>query len=125
MRSLLALALVTACASDDGAAPAIAALAYGPSTVPAGQTTVVAGTFTFTDDDGDLAELGAEITLPDGSAQQLPMTALGNVGDMTSGTLGFQLSITPPVAGAYAFALWITDDAEHASNRLTGTLTAP
>jgi len=120
----LACILLTACASDDGTPPKISALTYDPMTVTHGQAATVAGTFTFDDDDGDLAELGAEVTLPDQTKQMLPMTDLRGVGDMTTGTLGFQMQIIPPTAGTYSFSLWITDDADNESNRLDGTLAA-
>lgn len=123
--ALFALALLSGCGSDDdGVAPAIAALTFSPTTATHGVPVTVTGTFTFTDDDGDLAELGAEVTLPDQSKQTLPMTDLQNVGDMTSGTLNFQMQLIPPAAGTYQFALWITDDADRESNRLGGTITA-
>ncbi|MDX2086540.1 MAG: hypothetical protein SFX73_01765 [Kofleriaceae bacterium] len=122
--TLLTTLLLTACAADDGLSPQIANLTYTPSTATHGQVVTITGTFTFTDDDGDLAELGAEITLPDRTTQTFPMSKLGGVGDMTTGTLGLQLQVLPPTAGSYAFSLWITDEAGNESNPLEGTLTA-
>jgi hypothetical protein len=123
--ALLALVFASACGSDGGGtAPSIASLTYSPMTVTHGQQATVAGTFTFDDKDGDLAELGAEITLPDNSKQNLPMTDISNVGDMKQGTLQFQMIVTPPTAGSYQFALFVTDDGDNESNRLTGTVTA-
>ena len=122
--TVLACILLSACASDDGTSPNISALTYSPNTATPGQVVTVTGTFTFDDDDGDLAELGAEVTLPDQTKQMLPMTDLRGVGDMTTGTLGFQMQIIPPTAGTYSFSLWITDDADNESNRLDGTLAA-
>lgn len=120
----LAFLAFAACSSDSGSAPEIANLTYSPMTVTTGQASVVTGSITFADTDGDLAQLGAEVTLPDASKQSLPMTDLRGVGDMTEGTLAFQLSFVPPAAGAYRFALFITDDGDHESNRLEGTITA-
>ena len=121
--ALLAL-LLAACGSDGGTKPTISALVYAPMTATHGQQATIAGTFTFDDKDGDLAQLGAEITLPDNSKQSLPMTDIRNVGDAKNGTLGFQLIVVPPTAGTYTFALFVTDDGDNESNRLTGTVTA-
>ncbi len=119
------LALVAGCSSsDDGAAPTITQLTFAPATVPAGQQSTVSGTFAFADEDGDAAQLGIDITLPDGTSQALPMTDLQNVGDMTSGTIGYSIFVTPPTPGSYKFVIFITDDGDNESNKLMGTLTA-
>jgi hypothetical protein len=121
LSSLLSLA---ACGSDDdGTAPAISNLAFTPTTLTAGLQTTLNGTLAFTDPDGDLADLGVELTLPDQSKQSLPMTPLQNVGTMTSGTIAWALIVTPPTAGTYQLELWIVDAEDHASNRLGGTIT--
>lgn len=125
MKIALALLALAGCSSsNDGAAPTISQLAFTPMTVPTGQQTLVSGTFTFADEDGDLDQLGIDVTLPDNSDQSLPMTDLQNVADMTSGTIGFQLFLTPPAAGSYKFALYVTDEGDNESNALMGTLVA-
>jgi len=125
MKTILfaALLFTSACASDDGTAPAITALTYAPMTATHGVATTVTGTFTFDDDDGDLAELGGEVTLPDQSKMSFQKTDIRNVGDTKQGTLSFQLSFIPPAAGTYQFALFVTDEGGNVSNRLDGTLT--
>ncbi len=125
MRTALLLALLlSACGTDSGKPPAIAALTFSPTTVTHGMQATVAGTFAFNDADGDLAELAAEVVLPDQTHMLLPRTDLRGVGDMTTGTLGFQMTLIPPQAGVYQFSLWIIDDGDNESNRLDGTLTA-
>src|SRR5512139_3640708 len=64
---LVLLLFASACASDEGTAPTIAALSYSPTTVTQGVATTITGSFTFDDSDGDLAELGVEVTRPDQS----------------------------------------------------------
>lgn len=123
-RMILLATLLAACGSDGGSPPTISALTYSPMTATRGVQATIAGTFTFDDKDGDLAQLAAEVTLPDSSKQNLPMTDIRNVGDTKQGTLGFQMILIPPTAGAYQFALWVTDDGDNDSNRLTGTITA-
>ena len=125
MKIILATALLfaSACASDDGTAPAITALTYSPMTATQGVATTVTGTFTFDDKDGDLAELGGQVTMPDQTTMNFQTTDIRNVGDMKTGSLGFQMSFVPPAAGSYKFSLFVTDDGDNESNRLEGTLT--
>lgn len=120
----LLLVLASACSSDSGAPPAIANLTYSPMTVTTGQASVVTGSMTFTDEDGDLAELGAEVTLPDSTKQSLPKSDIRGLAGQTEGTLAFQLSFIPPAPGAYGFALFVIDEGERESNRLEGVVTA-
>jgi hypothetical protein len=106
---------LVACASDDTTAPTISNLTFSPTALPVGQQTTVSGTVAFSDPDGDLDQLGVEVTLPDQSKQSLPMTDLQNVGTMTDGTIAWALIIAPPAAGTYRMSLWITDADGHAS----------
>ena len=127
LRTVLASALLlsfTACADDAGTAPTISSLVYNPNTVARGQQSTVTGSILFSDDDGDLAKLGVEVTLPDATKQTLPSTDLQGVGDMTEGTIGFQMIFVPPASGTYRFSMFIVDDANNESNRLEGMLTA-
>src|SRR5688572_10897000 len=94
------LALV-ACTSDDSTAPTISNLTYSPSSVTVGQQATISGTLAFVDPDGDLHQLGAEITMPDNSKQELAMVNLQNVGSMTDGSLSWALIVVPPMAGTY------------------------
>ena len=115
---------LVACASDDTTAPTISNLTFSPNALPVGQQTTVSGMVTFSDPDGDLDQLGVEITLPDQSKQTLPMTDLQNVGSMTDGAIAWALIIALPTAGAYRMSLWITDVDGHDSNRLEASATA-
>src|SRR5687767_12431845 len=124
MRTAILCLALAACTSDDSSAPTISNLTASPGTVPVGQQTTISGTFAFEDPDGDLDQLGAAITLPDQSKQQLAMTDLANVGSMTDGTLGWALIVVPPAAGTYKLELWITDAVGHESNRLETNATA-
>ena len=125
MRTTLLLCLaLAACTSDDGTAPAIANLTFSPNALPVGQQTTINGNFTFTDPDGDLDQLGVELTLPDQSKQSLPMTDLQNVGTMTDGTIAWALIVAPPAAGTYHLSLWITDSDGNKSNHLEANATA-
>ena len=125
MKIILATALLfaSACASDDGTPPAITALTYAPMTATHGVATTVTGTFTFDDSDGDLAELGGVVTMPDQTMMNFQTTDIRNVGGTKQGTLSFQMSFIPPAAGSYKFSLFVTDDGGNESNRLDGTLT--
>lgn len=123
--ALLSCLALVACASDDnGAVPTITNLTLSQTTLPVGQQTTVSGTVAFEDPDGDLMELGVELTLPDTSKQTLPMTPLQNIGTMTSGTIAWSLIIAPPSAGTYGMELWTVDANGNASNRLDAALTA-
>lgn len=125
MRTKLLLCLaLTACASDDSTAPTISNLTFSPSSLPVGQQTTVSGNFGFTDPDGDLDQLGVEVTLPDQSKQSLPMTDLQQVGTMTDGTIAWALIIAPPSAGTYHLSLWITDGDGNTSNHLEASAIA-
>lgn len=115
---------LVACASDDTTAPTISNLTFSPTALPVGQQTTVSGTVTFTDPDGDLDQLGVEVTLPDQTKQALPMTDLQNVGTMTDGSIAWALIIVPPTGGTYRMSLWITDVDGHASNHLEAAAAA-
>lgn len=118
------LALVACASDDDTTAPTISNLTFSPAALPVGQQTTVSGTIAFTDPDGDLDQLGAEITLPDQSKQALAMTDLQNVGTMTDGSIAWALIVVPPAAGTYRLQIWITDLDGHASNRLEASANA-
>ncbi len=123
--ALLSCLALVACASDDnGAVPTITNLTLSQTTLAVGQQTTVSGTVGFDDPDGDLEELGIEITLPDQSKQTVPMTPLQNIGTMTSGSIAWSLIIAPPAAGTYGMDLWVVDANGNASNRLDAALTA-
>ena len=115
---------LVACASDDTTAPTISNLTFSPTALPVGQQTTVSGTVAFSDPDGDLDQLGVEVTLPDQTKQALPMTDLQNVGTMTDGSIAWALIIVPPTGGTYHMSLWITDRDGHTSNHLEAAAAA-
>ena len=117
------LSLLVAC-TDDSASPTISDLTATPSSMTVGQQATVSGTMVFDDPDGNLEQLGAEVTLPDHSVQALPMTDLIGVGTMKTGTLGWRMAVIPPMAGEYKLSLWLTDADGNESNRLETTATA-
>jgi hypothetical protein len=119
----LALTLTTACATD-ATSPEISELTATPNTMTVGEQVTLSGTLHFDDPDGDLDQLGAEITLPDQTRQALPMTNLIGVGSMTTGTLGWRMLVVPPSAGDYTLSLWLTDASGNESNRLEAVATA-
>ena len=121
---LLCLALAACASDDDTAAPTISNLTASPSSLPVGQQTTVSGTVMFSDPDGDLDQLGVEVTLPDQSKQALPMTDLQNVGTMTEGTIAWALIVVPPSAGRYDMKIWVTDAEGDPSNQLMGSAMA-
>src|SRR5687767_5502312 len=126
MRTILLASLLfaAACGSDSGTAPSISALTYAPMTITAGQQATVTGSMAFDDKDGDLAEMGADVILPDQSKQSIPMTDIRALGDQKTGTINFALTIVPPTAGVYKFSMFVVDDGDNTSNKLDGQLTA-
>jgi hypothetical protein len=114
--------LLLACAADDGDAPTISTLTYGPDTIAPGVQSTISGTLSFADPDADLTQLGVALTLPDGHVQQLPLTTLQGYTGQAAGQVTLTLALVPPSAGAYAFEVWVLDAQDHASNRLSGTL---
>ena len=63
---------LSGCSSDDGdagAAPTIADLALTPTEVEVGKTNALSGSVTIDDPDGDVAQVGVDATLPDGTKQ--------------------------------------------------------
>lgn len=120
----LSFLLAGGCAADDGTAPEISDLTATPTTMTVGQQVTVTGTLHFDDPEGDLDQLGAEITIPDGTKQALRNVDLSTVGTVTTGTLTWALIVVPPAAGTYTLALWVTDANGNDSNRLETTATA-
>jgi hypothetical protein len=122
-----AAALVTiGCSSDDGAddgaAPKISDLALTPLEVEVGKSSAISGTVVIDDPDGDVAQIGVEVTLPDGTKQSLPKAAAQGASGMKQGQLAVALLFGPPVAGSYEFDFFVVDSKGHESNHLTTTV---
>jgi len=120
----ISLLVLAAACTDDSASPTISDLTGSPTSMKVGQQVTMTGTMMFDDPDGNLAQLGGEITLPDQRVQELRMTDLAGVGSMKTGTLGWQMAVIPPMAGDYTLALWVTDADGNESNHLETTATA-
>jgi len=118
----LGFLLVLGCGDSGGDPPTITALTYSPDAIPAAQQSAIHGTLQFEDPDADLTQLGAAVTLPDGTVQDLPLTGLKGYAGQATGQVTLTLAIVPPVAGTYGFEVWVIDAEDHASNRLQGTL---
>ena len=110
--------------SDDGAAPKVADLALTPNEVAVGKTSALAGNVTIDDPDGDVAQIGVEITLPDGTKQSLPKTAAQGASGMKNGQLAIALVFGPPVPGSYDLQFFVVDAKGHESNRVGMTVDA-
>jgi hypothetical protein len=122
---ILSLSAVGACGTEEeGEAPELSQLSFNPATVGVSTQTTVSGTMSFADADGDVALLGLEVVMPNGSRQTIPPSDLQSVVGMTEGQLVWAFLIAPPLAGEYTFELWVTDAEDHVSNRLSGTLVA-
>ena len=118
---------LSGCSSDDGdagAAPTIADLALTPTEVEVGKTNALSGSVTIDDPDGDVAQVGVDATLPDGTKQSLPKTAAQGASGTKQGQLALALALAPPAAGAYQLDFFVVDSKGHESNRLRATITA-
>lgn len=125
---LVAGALLFGCASDKaedvGAAPTIKDLTLAPLEVEVGKAGAISGSVTFEDADGDVVEIGVDVTLPDGTNQSLPKIATQGATGTKQGTLAVALAFGPPVVGAYKLSVFAVDGKGHESNRLGATVTA-
>jgi hypothetical protein len=120
----LALCLSFAACATDSTSPTISDLTSTTSTMTVGQQTTVAGTLRFDDPDGDLALLAGEIRMPDATTHALQSTDARGVGSLSTGTLGWQMLVIPPMAGTYTLTLWLTDEEGNESNHVETTAIA-
>ena len=120
---LLIASLLVACTDESGSAPEISDLTFSPTTLAVGQQSTVSGQLQFSDPDGDPAQLGFEVILPDQSLTTLPMANLQGVSSATEGPVGWAVIIAPPATGTYRFFVWIRDSEGHDSNKLEGAVT--
>lgn len=123
--SLAALLALVACDdTGDTDAPSISNLRYSPDEAPIAAPFQVTGQLDFTDPDGDLAAIAFQITAPDGTASAPSRSELSGVDGLTAASLQITFTAIAPVAGDYDFEVWLEDTAGHASNRLSGTVSA-
>lgn len=111
-------------ATADGAAPTIADLALTPLEVEVGKVNNLSGSLSINDPDGDVTQIGMEVTLPDGNKQSLPKTQAQGTAGVKEGQVALVLAFGPPAAGSYALDVFVVDGKGRESNRLSTTLTA-
>ncbi len=126
--SLLALA---GCASSDGdatqpaAAPiSISNLELTPKSIPVGSVSALTGTVDFQAPDGNVREIAAEVTLPNGSSQTLPRAPVQAATGKTSGPVAVALALGPPGAGKYVITVRLVDDRGGTSNAVSADVEA-
>ena len=108
----------------DGSAPVVSNLAVGPLTVPVGPATAITGSIRFMDSDGDVDQIAAAVTFAGTRTEVGPATIQPSPGDVEVGSVAVGLSLTPPVAGTYELEVWLLDEADNKSNKLTVSVTA-
>jgi hypothetical protein len=127
---IAALALVLLCTAGCGGeetdteAPSISDLTYSPQTVPVGEATVVSGTFSFEDPDGDVLGALIAMTPPGGETQELPRADIPRAAGVTAADVMLQVLVNAQIAGRYEFEVWVEDEAGNESNRLEGAVVA-
>ena len=118
------LAALSGCGSSGASepAPVISDLSLTPTSVSAGKAATLTGTLTASDADAAVAvsSLDATITLPGGASQALPPTPLQAPPGLAVVT--FTLELTPPTAGSYEVAVFVTDTDGKTSNTLSATV---
>ena len=124
MTALMVLTFITILSGcddneDHGSAPIISALIISPQIIPVGEQSPINGSVTFSDDDGDVAELMIDL---DGTEME-PVVINGAEG-MTDGTVNFTLLVPAPAARAYDVDFRIIDDEGNESNQLSDSFTA-
>jgi len=129
MAAIAAGLFVIGCSSengggDTGSAPTITDLSLSPGEVEAGKATALSGTVGIDDSDGDVAQIGVEVTLPNGTKQSLPKAPAQAAGGVKEGQLALAMAFGPPSAGAYELTVFVVDSKGHESNRLTTTINA-
>lgn len=116
---------VSGCAGD-GAAPNVKDLTITPASASAlsvGKVGVLEGQVIVEDADGDLDELYAEITIPDGRSQTLAPTKLQGASGAKSAPVKVMLGIQPPAAGEYTLNVWIRDEKDNDSPKISTKFT--
>ena len=126
--ALLAATLIAGCGGSsgdaEGTAPTIRDLTLTPTSIAVGAQATMTGALTFDDPDGDLSQVGVEITLPNGTKQALPKSAVQGASGLKEGPVDVALVVLPPTAGTYGIDVFVVDQAGHESNHLTVDVTA-
>jgi hypothetical protein len=122
-RFLLLALLLLGCSGGDSA-PSISNLTYSPQTVTAGAANIFDVTFDF-DTSSDLTTIEFSLVQSPAGPTKTPQTfPISNAAGIRQGTLDAQLDVTFATPGSYTIGLDVVDDAQRASNQLTGTIVA-
>lgn len=119
-----AIACFASGCAGEGAPPNVKDLTVtNAAALSVGKVGVLEGQVTVEDVDGDLDELYAEITIPDGRSQTLAPTKLQGAGSAKVAPVKVMLAIQPPAAGEYTLNVWIRDAKDNDSPKLATKFT--
>ncbi len=110
--------------SDSGTAPTISNLTHDATTLTLNEQGLIMGSFGFTDPDGDADLMQIDIMMPNGQPVAVPDTVLTGVDGLTAGTINWNLTLTPPLAGTYDITLRVVDVEGNVSNELQDSFDA-
>ena len=125
MRLALVVALagiVCACEVRGGEPPVIEGLILGEHTVIVGEDDQISGAFEFHDPDGDAERIVLEVRLPDDTLRVFGPSEVVGLINQEHGTVTFSLRFPRDPVGAYEITVWLVDEDDLESNRLTGTV---
>ncbi|HTM19973.1 MAG TPA: serine/threonine-protein kinase [Kofleriaceae bacterium] len=103
-----------------GGPPVISDLHLRTTAVPLGSRTTVSADVQFSDPDGDVHAVVAEVGT--GSRKGHAQRTRVNLRGVTSGTVSFTFVVKPAAAEPHTLEVHLVDDAEHSSNRLQAAL---
>lgn len=121
--ALLSCSKLLAC-GDEGSAPSIRDLHFAPNVIAVQELSAITASFVVEDPDGDANTFYVKLTGPDGATQTQGPHDIAEALKEAYVDVNFQMALLSPSAGEISFEIWATDEAEHESNRLIGTLQA-
>ena len=123
--SLLAIAMLSACADEDdsGGAPTIVSVSLTPDHVAVGAQAMVSGTVPFTDPDGDVENIEIDLATPDGMHSSMEVE-VSDVDGVVEGTVLFTVTLMLPAAGSYPISVQLVDTQGNFSNTKSAPLVA-
>jgi hypothetical protein len=120
-------ALITLCFAgceaeeeDTGTPPSLESLMLSGDDVTVGAPSVVSGTLSFTDPDGDVDQAQIDVVQPDGTMLSTTTEITGAAGT-TEGSIVVQLQVIANEAGTYEATLVLIDAMGNESEPLTTT----
>jgi hypothetical protein len=121
----LLVLVVLGCAEEDvGAAATISNLSYAPQVLTVGQATVVDFPFDFAGARGGLKAVRATLRTETESIDTAD-TPIAAARTATAGQVAkYTIDLTVPAAGQVQVDVWIVDNSDRESNKLTATITA-